>query len=341
MASTLSGNYCRIAITQGDYNGIGPEVVLKSLSHFKNSKDYTFLLFAHPAVVTHYMNKTGINLDFKKINEPGDIEDGRLHLVETPFSATPVIKPGKIQTGAGLAAWESLKLSTDWCLGKKADALVTAPISKESIKKAGFHYPGHTEYLAARTNSDHFIMMMVHGSLRVSLITIHVPVRDIAGRITHESITGHLNHLVQSLQKDYGIEQPSIAVLGLNPHAGDGGMIGSEEQDIIIPAMQQFGSETAEVDGPFAADGFFANNLYQSYDVVVAMFHDQGLIPFKVLSANHGVNVTLGLPIIRTSPDHGTAFNIAGSNRADANSFINAIIQARDIYREHSLVTGL
>lgn len=337
MSVPESSDSCRIAITQGDYNGIGPEVVLKTLFHFKNHKKFTFLWFAHPDVVSYFEHNTGIEIDFKHIETVQEIQEGHAHLVRNIFNVVPSIQPGKIDSRAGMSARESLEHATHWCLHGKADALVTAPISKESINKAGFGYPGHTEYLANQTGSDHYIMMMTYQSLRVSLITIHIPVMDISARITKKAIKDHLIYLNRSLNDDFGIEQPSIAVLGLNPHAGDGGMIGKEEQDVIIPAISSLSREGIRVKGPFAADGFFANRRYEGYDAVVAMYHDQGLIPFKTLSMNQGVNVTVGLPIIRTSPDHGTAFDIAGLNRADAGSYINAIHQAHEIFMKRHM----
>jgi len=250
------------------------------------------------------------------------------------------IEPGQIRAGAGRLAMESVARACDLCLSGGADAMVTAPISREAVKLGGYEFPGHTEFLAERTRVGRFAMMLVSGSLRVALLTIHEPIASVAGLITNERITETLQTISDSLANDFGMAEPRIAVLGLNPHAGDGGVIGREEIDIIQPALEAAQAAGLDVSGPFAADGFFGRRGDKEFDAVLAMYHDQGLAPFKALAMGAGVNVTLGLPIVRTSPDHGTAFGIAGEGVASAASMKAAILLAADIARKRTATTS-
>jgi 4-hydroxythreonine-4-phosphate dehydrogenase len=225
----------------------------------------------------------------------------------------------------------AVECAADACVSSEVEGMVTAPISKEAITLAGYRFPGHTEFLAERTHAAGFTMMLVSGGLRVALVTTHVPVRDVAGLITPEPILDKLRIVAASLERDFGIEAPTIAVLGLNPHAGDGGVIGTEEQDVIGPALEAARAEGLDVAGPFPADSFFGMRGYDRHNAVLAMYHDQGLAPFKALAMGGGVNFTAGLPIIRTSPDHGTGFDIAGEGRADAGSFREAVLLAAEM----------
>jgi 4-hydroxythreonine-4-phosphate dehydrogenase len=233
----------------------------------------------------------------------------------------------------GALALKSLESATADLAANKIDALVTAPIDKNSIQSKGFTFPGHTEYLTKMANVEEALMLMVEDDLRVGVITGHVPVKEIANNITKEKIARKLRLLNQSLKNDFGIEKPKIALMGLNPHSGDNGLIGDEEQKIIIPAIEDANNEGILTFGPYAADGFFGSGNFTHFDGILAMYHDQGLIPFKTLAYKGGVNFTAGLPIVRTSPAHGTAYDIAGKGIADESSFREAVFYAYDIYR--------
>lgn len=309
----------------GDYNGIGPEVTLKAFRQIDLNKSQP-LVAGHEDVFHYYNNRLGSNIDIRGISSPEQIVPDSDTLFVLNCIDKNEISPmtGTVSPQAGKISMDAVAKAVDLCLSKEADALVTAPISKEAINKAGYFFPGHTEYLAKKTNSAGFQMILVNDDLRVALATIHVPVRDIAPLITPELLEKQIYCLNHSLRADFGISEPNIAVLGLNPHAGDGGVIGDEENNIIHPALKKAEREQIKVSGPFAADGFFGSNAYYDFDAILAMYHDQGLVPFKTLSFGSGVNFTAGLPIIRTSPDHGTGFDIAGMNKASSQSFFAA-----------------
>lgn len=327
-----------IAISMGDYNGIGPEVVIKTLRERDNTQ-FTPLILGHEKVFRYYKNKLGIELDIQQIDHP----DERVLLESsTNFSPIPLLNctgetpltlnAGTLSRDAGKASMLAVERGINLCMEQQAHALVTAPISKEAIQLAGYDFPGHTEFLAEKTNEPDFMMMMVSNQLRIGLATVHVPLADVCQYISRDSLVQLLRLFDKSLKEDFGIRDPKIAVLGLNPHAGDGGVIGSEEQQIISPSVQEATSEYfIQVEGPFAADGFFGNKMHKNYNGILAMYHDQGLIPFKTLTFGSGVNFTAGLPMIRTSPDHGTAFEIAGKNKASQDSFKSALQLAIDL----------
>ena len=319
----------RIAISMGDYNGIGPEIILKSVPELDN--EITPVVLGDAQVFKFYANL--LDLPFPEANViqfPHEIEDGVLNIqqiTDEPISPDP----GQFSIDAGRRAMQAVEQGIEACLSHQTDALVTAPISKEAVNKAGYHIPGHTEFLAEKTSSDSFMMMLVHEKLRVGLVTIHIPVSEIAENINSQRIYRNIRMMHDTLQGDFNIESPKIAVLGLNPHAGDGGIIGNEEIEHITPAITEAKSEGMDASGPFPADGFFGNHKFKNYDGVLAMYHDQGLVPFKTLSFGGGVNVTAGLPIVRTSPDHGTAFDIAGKSMADPSSFLEAVTLAKTL----------
>lgn len=246
---------------------------------------------------------------------------------------------GEISPDAGRLAMRSVERAVDLCLEGQVDGMVTAPISKEAISRAGFEDPGHTEFIAKRTRSSEYMMMMVSDNLRVGLVTGHIPIWDVPKGVTCDAILHKLRVINASLLRDFGIQRPKIAVLGLNPHAGEGGTLGREELESIVPAVTTACDEGSLVFGPFPADGFFAIGGYRLYDAVLAMYHDQGLVPFKTLAFESGVNYTAGLPIVRTSPDHGTAFNIAGEGKASPGSMRSAIYLAVDIARRRASST--
>lgn len=313
-----------IAISMGDPGGIGPEVILKTLES-EGTGHSTPVIFGHESVFTHYSESSLASAGISVIDDIAHLNPEAVNLINctTSFSGDK-IHPGKIESGSGRAAMESVEAAVRACMSGSAAGMVTAPISKEAITRAGYRVPGHTEYLADSTGTDNVLMMLVSGTFRVALATIHVPLKDVAPAIAEGKLDSRLRILHRSLKNDFGIDNPAIAVLGLNPHAGDGGVIGSEEIDTISPLIQRLNSSGLCLRGPFAADGFFGKSLHKKYDSVFAMYHDQGLIPFKALTFGRGVNFTAGLPIIRTSPDHGTAFDIAGKNRADSGSFRSA-----------------
>ena len=236
-----------------------------------------------------------------------------------------------------------MRAATDDLASSKIDVLVTAPINKHNVQSSEFKFPGHTEFLAKLSNVDKALMLMVADNLKVAVVSGHIPLKEVAKTLTKEKIVEAITQLNESLIKDFGISRPKIAVMGLNPHAGDNGVIGDEEKEIIIPAIAEAKGKGILAFGPYSADGFFGSSTYTHYDGILAMYHDQGLVPFKSLSFGNGVNYTAGLPIVRTSPDHGTGFDIAGKNEASESSFRNALYLAMDIYRnrnEHKEMTA-
>lgn len=311
-----------IAISMGDPNGIGPEVTLKSLKSTDLIRSIPVWI-GHQNVLEYYAKECNIDLPIRPLRENVKPEPRHVYyfeLSEKDFQ----LEPGSITKEAGEASMQAVQKGIDLCLSGSADALVTAPISKEAIHKAEYKVPGHTEFLAEKTDTDEVVMVLASEDLRVALATVHIPLKAVVDSLQKEKIQRYLRILYKSLEKDFGIHKPKIGVLGLNPHAGDGGVIGNEEIKLITPALDELSDEEILVDGPFAADGYFGSQLYKVYDATFAMYHDQGLIPFKALTFGTGVNFTAGLPIIRTSPDHGTAFNIAGKNLADERSFTAA-----------------
>lgn len=307
----------------GDYNGIGPEVALKTLVKSDLRKSIPVWI-GIPDVFYTTLDQIDSQLPHRIMSSPDDVKEGIFNIYPLPINTTFNIEYGNITAEAGKAAMMAVENGIRLCLEKKCHALVTSPISKEAISKAGYSVPGHTEFLAEKTKSDAYMMILTGEKMRVGLSTIHIPVKNISENIRFEKLNHQIEILHHSLVYDFGITDPKIALLGLNPHAGDGGVLGDEEIDHIIPAIQKANRGNRSVDGPFSADGFFASGTYKQYDATLAMYHDQGLIPFKTISFGHGVNFTAGLPIIRTSPDHGTAFAIAGLNRADSQSFTEA-----------------
>lgn len=312
-----------IAISMGDFNGIGPEVVLKFLSQTDLSQTAPLILGAN-SVFEFYQDKYETNLDIRRVSRSTEAKNGCINLLEVEPVKPKDIQPGAVSLQGGRAAMKAVDYGINSCLAGTAHALVTAPISKEAIHKAGYGYPGHTEFLAEKTNTENFMMILATEKLRVGLLTGHIPLRLVSKSLSVDLILQKLMILNRSLINNFGIKKPKIAVMGLNPHAGDGGVLGSEEDEIIKPALMEAKARNIIADGPFPADGFFGSQKQKNYDTVLATYHDQGLIPFKSLSFGKGVNFTAGLPIIRTSPDHGTAYDIAGQNRANYDSFAAA-----------------
>jgi len=312
----------KIGITIGDINGIGPEIALKALSSLDKSKSIPVLL-ASTSVIEFHRDFLKSSFVYKTISDISEVSKSGVHVLEiSDSSPTPV--PGSLTRESGLIAMKSIESAIKLTLEKKLDAMVTLPISKEAVNLADYKIPGHTEFLAERTNTASVLMMLVNENLRVALVTGHVPISQVSSLITKELIIEKATILNNSLKKDFYISKPKIAVLGLNPHAGDGGVIGTEEIDTIAPALESLKELGISADGPYPADGFFGQKRHLDYDAILAMYHDQGLAPFKLMSFGRGVNFTAGLPIITTSPDHGTAFDIAGKGIADPSSFLQA-----------------
>ena len=320
----------KIGITQGDTNGIGWEVILKTFTDSRMVELCTPIIYGSDAAANFYSKSIA---DFEAIQfhfceSAEEAKRGRVNLVRCG-GRDLAIEPGKASAGAGKAAVSALKAAVADLKRGKLDAVVTAPINKESVQSDEWHYTGHTEFFAKEFEGEP-MMIMCSDRLRVGLVTIHIPVSEVSANITKEKIVADLATLQQTLKEDFGVVEPRIAVLALNPHAGDGGLLGQEEQEIIKPAIVEAFEGGTLAFGPFPADGLFANGGYAKYDAVLAMYHDQGLTPFKTISPD-GVNFTAALPIVRTSPDHGVAYDIAGQDKADAQSMRNAIYEAIDI----------
>ena len=322
-------NKFKIGITQGDTNGIGWEIILKALADPRMTELFTPVVYGSPKAAAYYRNTVAEieAFSFNPVASAAEARRGKANLVACGETAD--IAPGKPTPEAGRAAVEALCAAMRDLKAGHLDALVTAPFDKETVQADDFRYTGHTEYLAAELEGE-AMMIMCSEILRVGLVTKHIPVSEIARNITKERIVRDLGTLRRALIEDFGIVEPRIAVMALNPHAGDGGLLGREEQEIIRPAIVEAFSKGVLAFGPFAADGLFAGGGYAKYDGILAMYHDQGLAPFKSLSPD-GVNFTAGLSAVRTSPDHGTAFDIAGKDKADPQSMRNAIYAAIDI----------
>ena len=316
-----------IGISIGDPNGIGPEVVLKTFSDAKLLDACTPVIYAHVDFVLQQADHFNLQLPIERLH--GQPKHGVLNVVDC-WSESFQPQYGTVDTKAGACAVKSLQAASKALQQGTIDALVTAPIHKAAIQSEAFNFPGHTDFLAQEFDSQ-ALMFLVHTDLRVALVTDHVPVKDIAKHITANRIESKLKAVAHSLQQDFGITNPRIAVLGLNPHAGDQGVIGKEEINTLSPLLQSIDIDKVEVNGPFSADAFFGSKSYKNYDAILAMYHDQGLIPFKTLSFGQGVNFTAGLSVVRTSPDHGTAFAIAGKGEADPESFAQAVQAAIEI----------
>ncbi|MCB0568668.1 MAG: 4-hydroxythreonine-4-phosphate dehydrogenase PdxA [Phaeodactylibacter sp.] len=322
----------KIGISIGDINGIGLEVILKTLSNPRIAEICTPVVYGSSKVISYHKNIVGEEFEFHSTRGADKIYDDRINIVNC-WQENVNITLGKPSDQGGQYAYLSLEAATMDLKEGLIDALVTAPISKEAMKGANFPYPGHTEYLEEKLGGSESLMFMISDQLRLGLATNHLPLRMVADKLTKELIMRKLQIMNEALKVDFGLERPSIAVLGLNPHAGDGGVIGDEEEKIIRPAVVELKKKGMLVMGPFPADGFFGSGQFSKFDAILAMYHDQGLVPFKALSFGSGVNFTAGLSGIRTSPDHGTAFDIAGKNEADPSSFRKALFLAMDIVR--------
>lgn len=323
----------KIGITIGDINGIGPEVIIKAFSSPKMLEFCVPIIYGSSKVMSYHKNivKTH-DFSFVTTGDASRASNSKVNVVNC-WDDDIKINLGIATEEAGRLAQKAMDRAIDEAKDGKLDAIVTAPINKEAMKMANFPHPGHTEYFTEKLGKSESLMTMVSDNLRIALATNHLPLSEVAGSINKETLVKKLKIFNRTLIQDFGIEKPVIAVMGLNPHAGDNGVIGTEEDSIIRPVIIEAKKNGVHVIGPFAADGFFGSSKFSKVDGIFAMYHDQGLIPFKTLTFGSGVNVTGGLPIVRTSPDHGTGYDIAGKNQADPASMRAAAYMAIDIAR--------
>lgn len=322
-----------VGISQGDINGIGLEVIIKTFLEPQMLELCTPVVFGSAKTAMYHRKALNIeDFSFNQVKEISEINYKRANIINV-YEEDVAIELGKQTDAGGKYAFKSLEAASIALAQGKIDVLVTAPINKENIQSPDFKFAGHTEYLDEKFGDGNSLMFLVSDGLRVAVVTGHIPVTHVASALTTDKIVKKIQVLNKSLIQDFEIRKPKIAVLGLNPHAGDNGVIGNEEQQIIIPAINKAKEDGILAYGPYPADGFFGNGSYKKFDAVLAMYHDQGLIPFKTIAFNAGVNFTAGLPVVRTSPDHGTAYDIAGKNMASEESFRKAIYTAIDIYR--------
>lgn len=327
----------RVGISIGDINGIGPEVVIKALSDNRLLLDCIPIIYASNKVLAYHkkmMNQP--DFSYQSCKSADDAVAKKVNVINL-WDEEIHFDLGKATELGGKYAFKSLESATQDLANGKIDVLVTAPISKEAMAKSGFQFPGHTEYLASLAGESEALMMMVSGDLRVALVTSHIPLKEVSSALTKEKIAEKIMQLDKSLRKDFRIQRPKIAVLGLNPHAGENGKMGDEEATIIKPGIQLAYDQKCLAFGPYPADGFFGSAARYEFDAVLAMYHDQGLTAFKALAFDDGVNFTAGLPVVRTSPDHGTAFDIVGQDKASETSMRSAIYLAMDVFRNNKL----
>ena len=319
----------RIGITVGDVNGIGPEVIVKALRREGILDLVTPVVYGGADAFSAYLDDDGF--EFTTVDSPEHAEDDAVSLV-TCWEGDMDLTPGTATAAGGRAAAQALERAVEDLKAGHLDALVTAPINKSVMPREDFPYPGHTEMLTERLEAEESLMFLVTDDLRVGVVTNHIPVSEVAAQVTKARIVEKLKIMHESLRADFGIVKPLIGVLALNPHAGDDGRIGKEDAAVVRPAIEEAKADGIMALGPFPADGFFGSGNYRKYDAVLAMYHDQGLIPFKALSFGKGVNFTAGLPAIRTSPDHGTAYDLVGQDKASPDSFLSALFLARETY---------
>lgn len=324
-----------IGISIGDINGIGAEVTMKALQDSRLQKMITPVIYGHGKAITYYRKMLDMNdFNFMQVKSIEDIHHRKTNVINV-VQESPEVSPGVETREAGKMALAALDQAILDLKSEQLDALVTAPLNKNSINSEETPFIGHTEYLTDAFESAKSLMFMVSEDMRIGLVTGHLPLKEVVRAITSSAIKEKLKIMLKSLKEDFGIPKPKIAVLGVNPHAGEDGLLGMEEQQVIQPVVKEFKEKGHLVFGPYPADGFFGMMHQRKFDGVLAMYHDQGLVPFKTVSFDSGVNFTAGLPIIRTSPDHGTAYNIAGKNAADEGSMRAAIFLAHDIIKRN------
>ncbi len=322
-----------VAITHGDINGISYEIILKALKDSRVYENFIPVIYGSPKVAAYY--KKVMNMHSLTLNHIPRVDEADEDMINIINCVSNKIKVeiGKSTEMAGISSINALRHALVDVKHKKVDILVTAPINKFNIQSTDFDFKGHTDFLKNEFNVEDVLMLMINEDVKIALVTEHIALKDVAISISEEKILSKLRLLKQTMQKDFGINQPKIAVLGLNPHCSDNGLMGNEEEKIIIPAIKKANEENILAIGPFSSDGFFGSFAFKNYDAVLAMYHDQGLAPFKIIARGGGVNFTAGLPIVRTSPAHGTAYDIAGKNKANQKSLIDALYSAVDIWK--------
>ena len=331
----------KVGITHGDINGIGYEVIIKSFIDPRIFDIFTPVVYGVSKVASYHRKTLNINdFSFNLIKKPEYANPKRPNIINC-YDREVKIELGKSTPTAGELSLLALEAAINSLKKNEIDVLVTAPINKKNIQTKGFNFHGHTEYLAKRFDINKFLMLMISENMRIGVITGHIPLKDVSGKLSENLILDKLDIFNKSLIKDFNIRKPTIAVLGLNPHASDDGLMGKEEKEIIIPAIKKAFDENILAYGPYSADGFFGATTYSQFDGILAMYHDQAMIPFKTLSFGNGVNFTAGLPYVRTSPSHGTAYEIAGKNQASPDSFRQAIYLAIDIYKNRQIYEEL
>ncbi|SNC64768.1 4-hydroxythreonine-4-phosphate dehydrogenase [Hymenobacter gelipurpurascens] len=332
----------RIGISVGDLAGIGPEIIYKTFLDQRLLKFCTPVVYGTATVLfdDFPVDPQAEPLTFRQVREAADIAPGK-HNAVTCWDEDYHLTPGQPSAASGAAARQSLLAAARDLKAGLLDALVTAPISKENTQADDFRYPGHTEFLTTFFEAPESLMLLATDELRVATVTGHIPLKDVPSRLTKELLTTKLRILINSLKQDFGIEKPRVAVLGLNPHAGENGLLGTEEIETVTPVLKQFQEEGHLAYGPFPADGYFGTGQFRQFDATLSLYHDQGLIPFKTIAFERGVNFTAGLPVIRTSPDHGTAYGLAGQFKADPTSFREALYMACDLVRQRKALAEI
>ena len=327
----------KIGISHGDINGIGYEVIMKTLQDARILEMCTPIVYGSPKVVAYHRKALNMNhFNFNNIRHASEADPRRANIINC-IDDNIRVELGKSSGIAGEASYMALEAAVNDLKNGLIDALITAPINKDNIQSDKFNFPGHTEFLAQQFNTDNYLMLMVSEMMKIGVVTTHIPLSEVTSKITKDAILQKLRIMSSSLEQDFSIKKPRLAVLGLNPHAGDGGLLGHEENDIIIPAIEQAKKEGILALGPYPSDGFFGSGDYAKFDAILAMYHDQGLTPFKLASFDKGVNYTAGLPFIRTSPAHGTAFDIAGEDKASPDSLRQAVYLAIDVHKSRQL----
>ena len=329
----------KIGLTHGDTNGIGYEVILKALEDVRMADLATFVVYGSAKAAAFYRKAMALpQVQLNRVDSAADARDGQYNIVNV-VDEDLKIDPGMATEAAGKAAFAALEAAVADLKAGDIDVLVTAPINKKSIQSSDFDFPGHTEYLQNRLggDGDKALMIMCNDNMRIALVTTHTPLAKVSEAITSELIVEKLEQFDRSLRRDFAVQSPRIAVLSINPHAGEDGLLGEEEEKVIVPAIAAAREKKILAFGPYAADGFFGSSAYTHFDGILAMYHDQGLTPFKTLAMDSGVNFTAGLPFVRTSPDHGTGYDIAAKNLAKPDSLRAAIYAAIDIYRNRRI----
>ncbi|MFC2106863.1 4-hydroxythreonine-4-phosphate dehydrogenase PdxA [Bacteroidota bacterium] len=330
-------NIFKIGITHGDLNGIGYEVIIKALNDQRLLELFTPVVYGHSKVASYHRKSLSIgDFNFNTVRNASSSISQKVNLVNC-FEGDVKIELGTVTSIAGKLAYKALEFAVEDLKRNNIDAVVTAPINKENIQSDSFHFPGHTEYFASKFGVEDYLMLMVSDKLRIGVLTGHMPLKEVPVIISEELLEKKIIILNDSLIKDFNIRKPKIAVLGLNPHAGENGLLGAEEENIIIPVIKKMFDSGIYVYGPYPADGIFGSDAYKQFDGIMAMYHDQGMVPFKTLAFDEGVNFTAGLPVVRTSPAHGTAYDLAGKNQASSGSMRSAIYLALDVLKNRHL----